>query len=206
MEESRARQYLERSHFIHALVSLHFRFPFSYLMPQRPSHFPISHQSPLHMLTQIRSAVEINVAIICGCLPSVAAYISHHRELFSSLRSHIRLPSVSFRKYTGKSSQQSSSEGVVSPKRLPSTEEDSRYHALTLGSAVRHEGKLYRMDDATQLVKSQYLSGGDYGLQSGQYHREGKSPNQTARNDFELRSFPGGSVEDEKLAQAGTVV
>lgn len=146
------------------------------------------------------------MAIICGCLPSIAAYISHHRELFISLRSHIRVPSVSFRKYTGKSSQQSSSDGVVSPKRLPSTEEDARYHALTLGSAVRHEAKFYKIDDATQLVKSQYLSGGDYGLPSGEYHREGKTPKQTTRNEFELRSFPGGSVEDEKLARAGTIV
>lgn len=150
--------------------------------------------------------MEINVAIICGCLPSFAAYISHHRELFSSLRSHIRLPSVSFRKSTGKSSQQSSSEGVVSPERLPSTETDTRYHALTLGSTVRHEGKFYKMDDATQLVKSQYLSGGDYVLQPEGYYGDGKTPKQTTRNDFELRSFPGGSVEDEKLAQAGTIV
>ena len=198
---------MERSHFIYALVSLHSSSPFLHITRPRSSHLPIPYHSlssaPINILT---SAVEVNVAIICGCLPSLAAYISRHRQFFSSLRSHIRLGSVSFRKHSYKSSKQSPSKELIGAESPASTEEDTRYDPITLGSAVYYDGRFLKTVDGTQFVRSQDLGGAEHGPRSEEHHLEKATLKQTTRNVYEMRSFPGGAVDDKDFTHPGAVV
>lgn len=93
---------------------------------------------------------------------------------------------------------------MIGAERLPSTEEDGRNNKLTLGSAVR-DGRFLKTGDRSQFVVSQYIPE-EYQLKSGEHHQLGKTPKQTARGDFELRSFSDGSVDNEKVSPGETMV
>ena len=148
--------------------------------------------------------MEVNVAIMCSCMPSLAACANRHQQLFSSIKSHMRLGSFSFRKNSSKSSRQSDNQEMIGAERLPSTEEDGRINKLTLGSAVR-DGRFLKTGDRSQFVMSQYIAEEDQ-LQSSEHHQPGKTPRQTARGNFELRSFSDGSVDNEKVSPGDTMV
>ena len=113
--------------------------------------------------------------------------------------------SFTFRKHGSKSSRQSDNQDMIGAERLPSTEEDARHPNLTLGSAVR-DGRFLKTGDRSQFVMSQYIPEEDQ-LQSGEHHQPGKTPKQTARGDFELRSFSDGSVDhNEKVSPEESMV
>ena len=78
------------------------------------------------------SAVEINVTIICSCMPSLAAYLRHRLQSIRSITSHVR--TKYFRRVSSR--KQSSSMRLEDPERGNLGSGDKV--GLTLGSAIRN--------------------------------------------------------------------
>ena len=91
------------------------------------------------------SAVEINVSIICSCMPSSASCLRHHRPALRSMTSNLRskyLNNGSFRK-------QSVSMKLDDFERANSNPDDQM--RLTLGSAVK-DGKFLKSSKVWPLA------------------------------------------------------
>ena len=55
-------------------------------------------------------------------------------------------------------------------------------------------------------MRSQDLGGAEHGPRSEEHHLEKTTLKQTTRNVYEMRSFPGGAVDDKDFTHPGAVV
>ncbi|KAI9722433.1 MAG: hypothetical protein M1828_004800 [Chrysothrix sp. TS-e1954] len=134
-------------------------------------------------ISYMLNAVEANVAIICGCLPSLASYVTGHRRFFHSLGSYIRLGSMPFRNYArSATSKRSSREGLVAPDRVVS------HDPLTLGSAIKHDGRFLKTADQSQAARSHYPSGGQYDVQLSGRRAEGTTLLEANGGELEMQT------------------
>ncbi|KAK4694387.1 hypothetical protein P7C71_g3192, partial [Lecanoromycetidae sp. Uapishka_2] len=77
--------------------------------------------------------VEVNVSIVCSCMPSYASWLNHHLPTLRTLRSRLRS------RFYGSHKQHSSSSKLNEFERVGSDSKEDKMR-LTLGSAVR-DGK-----------------------------------------------------------------
>ena len=78
------------------------------------------------------SAVEVNVSIVCACMPACAHFFRRHGDSFRSLSSRVRIRIKSFYNI---SSRKSSSNADM--RRANSDEVENDQMKLTLGSAAK---------------------------------------------------------------------
>ena len=76
------------------------------------------------------SVVEVNVSIMCSCMPSYATYLRHHLTTLRTLRYRLRS------KFYSSHKQHSSTSELNEFERVGSDPKDDKMR-LTLGSAVR---------------------------------------------------------------------
>ncbi|KAL9608749.1 MAG: hypothetical protein Q9167_006421 [Letrouitia subvulpina] len=110
-------------------------------------------------------AVEINVAIMCSCMPCYAAFVRRHKPFLRSLRSRLRAHQgywgfSSFRKLrdSKRSTDRDSDVEKIDLRQLKAETPvyDGGNSPLTLGSAVR-DGRFLKTADRSQAVKSEPL-------------------------------------------------
>lgn len=118
------------------------------------------------MLISWIGIVEINIAIMCSCMPSYSAYIRRHLQLFRQLKSHMRVggpwnlllgkPSTESRKHSDSERIFVTGAAECNPSSCDAGGDMHHRYPLTLGSAIR-DGKFLQTHKRSQFARSQYL-------------------------------------------------